>query len=241
MNTTPISKAYLVSALLAVLMSAAAAEQSTPASDWPMFRGGPALLGVASGSLRDKLNLLWKFKTGAPVKSSPAIVKDRVFIGSNDGNVYALDLANGAKVWAFKTGAAVESSPLVLENKVFIGSADSALYALDATSGKLAWTNKYETGDKILGAPNWVKSDGKTQVLVGSYDFKLHCVEADTGKSLWTFESGNYINGSPALADGQAVFGGCDGLLHLISLSDGKQNKDPVEAGAYVAGSVAVA
>ncbi len=36
---------------------------------------------------------------------------------------------------------------------------------------------------------------------------------------------GNYINGSPAIADGQAVFGGCDGMLHVISLADGKQVK----------------
>src|SRR5947209_11199750 len=80
-------------------------------SDWPMFRGGPALLGVAGGSLPASLNLLWKIKTAGPVKSSAAIVKDRVFVGSNDGNVYAFDLANGAKVWTFKTGGAVESSP----------------------------------------------------------------------------------------------------------------------------------
>ena len=43
-------------------------------------------------------------------------------------------------------------------------------------TGKLAW--KYETGDKILGAPNWVKSGSATRVLAGSYDFKLHCVDA---------------------------------------------------------------
>ena len=67
-------------------------------------------------------------------------------------------------------------------------------------------------------------------MLVGSYDFKLHCVDAATGRSNWVYETGNYINGSPAVANGQAVFGGCDGLLHVISLADGKQVKE-VEAG----------
>src|SRR5262249_5697524 len=47
---------------------------------------------------------------------------------------------------------------------------------------------------------------------------------------------GNYINGSPAISDGRTVFGGCDALLHVISLGDGKQEKE-VEAGAYIAGS----
>ena len=247
------------------------ASAAAPDGDWPMFRGGPALAGVAGGSLPERLDLLWTFKTAGPVKSSAAIVQDRVFIGSDDGNVYALALADGKKVWAFKTGGGVESSPLVLEGKVFVGSSDAFLYAIEAATGKLLW--KYETGDKLLGAPNWVKLDAgsgagvspaapgvspavessgaggpaggrrdarPTSVLVGSYDFKLYCLDAATGRTNWVYETGNYINGSPAVANGQTVFGGCDGLLHVISLADGKQVKE-VEAGAYIPGSVALA
>ena len=43
------------------------------AAAWPMFRGGPALLGVAEDSLPARLELLWSFKTAGPVKSSAAI------------------------------------------------------------------------------------------------------------------------------------------------------------------------
>src|SRR5437868_6640968 len=92
------------------------------AAGWPMFRGGPSLVGVASGNLDKELKLLWNFKTEKAVKSSPAIVKNRVFIGSDDGSVYAIDFASGRKLWAFKTEGTVESSPLVLENRVYCGS-----------------------------------------------------------------------------------------------------------------------
>src|ERR1051325_7765978 len=178
--------------------------------NWPMFRGSQALLGVAKGSLPPKLTLLWSFNTGGPVKSSPAIEQNQVFIGSGDGNVYALNLTDGKKLWDVKTGGAIESSPLVLQSKVYIGSSDSWLYAFDAKSGNLCW--KYQTGEKILGAPNWVKAGEELRILVGSYDFKLHCVEAAKGQVVWTYESGNYINGSPAVADNKTVFGGCDAL-----------------------------
>jgi outer membrane protein assembly factor BamB len=217
---------------------AGCAGAAAPGGDWPMFRGGPALTGIAASNLPERLALLWTFKAAGPVKSSPAIVQDRVFIGSDDGNLYALALADGKKVWAFKTAGEVESSPLVLEGRVFVGSSDAFLYALEAGSGKLVW--KYETGDKILGAPNWVKSGQKTWVLAGSYDFKLHCVDAASSRTNWVYETGNYINGSPAVANGLTAFGGCDGLLHVISLAEGKQVKE-VEAGAYIAGSVALA
>jgi len=53
------------------------------------------------------------------------------------------------------------------------------------------------------------------------------------------YETGNYINGAPAVADGQTVFGGCDAILHVINLADGQKVKE-VEAGAYIAGSVAL-
>src|SRR6266545_1999578 len=100
--------------LLALTLASAAA-------DWPMYRGGPSLAGVTSGTLPAKPGLLWSFKTGGPVKSSAAIIAGRVFVGSDDGNVYALDLAAGKTLWAFKTGGPVESSPLLLQGKIYVG------------------------------------------------------------------------------------------------------------------------
>ena len=121
---------------------ASQAKSAESATEWPMFHGGPALLGVAGGSLPAKLSSLWSFKTGGAVRSSAAIAGGKVFIGSNDGNVYALALAHGKKLWAYKTGGPIEAAPLVLEGKVFAGSTDSSLYALEEDSGKLIW--KYE-------------------------------------------------------------------------------------------------
>src|SRR5207244_6885219 len=116
---------------------------------------------------------------------------------------------------------------------------DASPYAGDAADGKPLW--KYVTGDKMLGAPNWVKSPkgDADWVLVGSYDFKLHCVDAATGRSNWVYETGNYINGSPAVFEGKTAFGGCDAILHVISLDKGEKVKE-IEAGAYIARSVAV-
>src|SRR5437762_9214914 len=107
-----------------------AGKAASSGANWPMFRGNPALTGVATGTLPDKLSLLWSFKTGGPVKSSPSVVDRRVFVGSGDGTLYALDLASGKKIWAAKAAGPVESSPLVLEGKVFFGSTDASPYAV---------------------------------------------------------------------------------------------------------------
>ena len=207
------------------------AAESLGTGAWPMYRGTPSLIGLAAGTVPEGAHVRWTFKAGGPVKSSAAVVDGRVFVGCDDGQLYALGAADGRRLWACKTGDSVESSPLVLQGTVYVGSNDNCLYALDAAQGKLRW--KYETGGKIPGAANWVKAPGGggTWILVGSYDFKLHCVDSATGRSNWVYESANYINGAPAVAEGRTVFGGCDAILHVISLADGKQVKE-VEAGA---------
>lgn len=209
----------------------------TKAGSWPMFRGGPNLSGRAPGTLPDSLKVLWKFKTGGPVKSSPAIVDDLIFIGSSDKNVYAIDLKNGQQVWAYPATDGIEAAPCVVEGLVFIGSSDGFLYALDAKDGSLKW--KYQTEGQILGAANWTRSPaGRIWILVGSYDNKLHCVDSADGKVVWTYETGNYINGSPAVDNQKAVFGGCDALIHVVSLIDGSKITE-IDGGSYIAASAA--
>src|SRR5829696_267609 len=64
-------------------------------TSWPMFRGNPGLTGVSEATLPSQMKLAWSFKTQGPVKSSAAIGGGKVFIGSNDEHLYALDLKSG--------------------------------------------------------------------------------------------------------------------------------------------------
>ena len=132
----------------------------------------------------------------------------------------------------------MEAAPCVLDGRVFIGSAESFLHALDAGTGELKW--KYETGGQILGSANWTRSpDGqKTWILVGSYDNKLHCVDSQGGQLVWAFETGNYVNGSPAEAEGKCVFGGCDAMIHVVSVADGAKVAE-IDSESYIAASAA--
>ena len=207
---------------------------------WPGFHGGGGLTGRAVGTIPDAPKLLWSAKTGGPVKSSAAVADGLVFVGSDDGNVYAFDAETGAVRWTHATGMPIEASPLIHDGTVYVGSSDGALYALDARTGALRF--RYPTGDRILGGAAWASLAGTTRgiVVVGSYDHKLHAVDAATGAPRWTYTTGNYIHATPAIHEDEAVFGGCDGHLHLVALADGTSNGD-IPIGAYVAGSAAIA
>jgi len=208
-------------------------------ANWPMFRGQQRLLGVAQGILPNTLSFIWKFKTEGQIKSSPVIVDGLVFVGSSDKNIYAIDVNDGHQVWAYQTDDTVEATPCVIEGSIYAGSSGGFLYALDANSGSFRW--KYETDGQILGAANWTLSpDGRTiWIIVGSYDNKLHCLDSTSGETVWTYETDNYINGSPAVEEQIAVFGGCDALIHVVFLSDGTMVKT-VDSGSYVAASAAI-
>jgi eukaryotic-like serine/threonine-protein kinase len=208
-------------------------------NNWTTYRRDQRLSGFAPGLLRPPMDLAWSFKTGGPVRSTAAIVNDRVYIGSDDGKIYSIDLKTGNKLWDFPTGTAIEAPPCVIYDSVFIGSAGGIFYALSAVDGKLKW--KFETGDKIIGGANWYSParEGVVGILFGSYDGKLYCLDSETGKTIWAYETESYINGTPAVINDIAVIGGCDAFIHVLSAATGAMTAR-IEAGAYIASSVAL-
>jgi outer membrane protein assembly factor BamB len=70
----------------------------------------------------------WTFLTKARVESSPAIAGTRVYVGSNDGTLYVLDLATGKKLWEFTAGAPISASPAIGGGRLVIGDQDGKLY-----------------------------------------------------------------------------------------------------------------
>jgi hypothetical protein len=73
--------------------------------------------------------------------SSPAVADDKVFVGSWDHKVYALDESDGSILWSYSTGDFVVSSFAVSDGAVFIGSWDKKVYAFkDAPPSQVSVT-----------------------------------------------------------------------------------------------------
>ncbi|MFC2167887.1 PQQ-binding-like beta-propeller repeat protein [Acidobacteriota bacterium] len=206
---------------------------------WPIFRGDSALSGIAEDRVPDKLSLLWSFNTESYIISSPVIGSESVYIGSTDGKIYSLDLITGREVWTFDTEDDIEASPLLLDDAVYIGNLSGEFFCLDALSGLELW--RYKCGSSIYGSANFVRdsSGQNAKILVGSYDNRMYCFDAVAGELLWVYETDNFINGAPSTDGIHVVFGGCDEILHIISVSDG-QKAGEVWAGSYIPGSAAI-
>jgi hypothetical protein len=89
-------------------------------TDAPMFRGAPQHSGVYNSSAITNFNRVkWKFHTKGMIFSSPAVVGGVVYVGSNDRNLYAVDLSSGTQKWKFATKGRITSSPAVADGVVF--------------------------------------------------------------------------------------------------------------------------
>ena len=117
---------------------------------------------------------LWRFRSRRAFVSSPAIDPDgkRVYIGSADGSLYALNLRNGKQSWAFETEDQIASSPAVHEGRIYFGSVDGHLYCINSSDGELIW--KYQTDGPVISSPT-VAGD---LIYVGSADNRLYAFKA---------------------------------------------------------------
>src|SRR5258708_2523122 len=105
------------------------------------FHGNNARTGTyESPGPRQFHGVSWTFKTNGAVISSPAVTGGTVYVGSSDGNLYAIDRETGKQKWKFRTQGPISSSPAVANGTVYFLSYDGVFYALSADSGTARWT-----------------------------------------------------------------------------------------------------
>ncbi|MBS7634405.1 PQQ-binding-like beta-propeller repeat protein [Candidatus Bathyarchaeota archaeon] len=161
--------------------------------------------------------VLWSYTMGG-TSWGPVVAYGKVFLGSIDKKVYALDQMTGAKIWEFATGNAIWVSPAVSNGKVFIGSTDGKVYALDQSNGAKLW--EFNIGVEIGSSLS--VADGK--VYVGSIDGKIYALDESTGAKIWEFATGKAIVfSSPAISGDLLFIGSCDGYLYALDKYTGRE------------------
>ena len=159
----------------------------------------------------------------------------RLFVGTHDGRLLALDPGSGARLWEFAAKDSVLAAPAVAGGRVFFGSYDHHVYALEAKSGKLLW--KKDTGAPVVSTP---AVEGGL-VVVGSRSYDLFGLEAKTGDAAWTrYFWFSWVESSATIRDRVAYVGSSDGAL--LSAFDARGGR-PVwrtDAGGWAWGQPAV-
>ena len=211
----------------------------TVQASWPQFRNGPLHRGdnttenVLSPSTVPGIDLDWSYTTGGPVDSSPAVAGGTVYIGSGDGNVYALNAATGALDWSYTTGGPVDSSPAVASGTVYVVSEDGNVYALSAAAGALDWS--YATGGPGDSSP--AVADGL--VYIGTSEH-VDALSAATGAAAWTYDlSFSASLSCAAVANGVVYIGDNEQNMYALKAATGAVAWDATSAGGRSSPAVA--
>ena len=83
-----------------------------------------------------KLN--WTFDASGPIRCSPKIAEGHIFIGSDDGNMYAVNILSSRRTWKVETGSPIRSSPFITSDHVYFGTEDGEMLCVDFR-GTVKW------------------------------------------------------------------------------------------------------
>jgi len=131
-------------------------------------------------------------------RTTPAIVGDKAYVISGNGEVVCLNTANGDIVWKVdgtttfgrKTGTwGTSECPLVFDNKIIFcpGGDQTAIVALNAENGETIWKSRSLSDISNYASPMLITHNGKKQV-VGLSGKSIFGVNPDNGNIEWTYD-----------------------------------------------------
>jgi eukaryotic-like serine/threonine-protein kinase len=182
----------------------------------------------------------WEFKTGAALPfqiaesypatwdyyvSSPLVADGRVYIGSGDGNLYAIDSASGKQNWKFKTEGRVRTTPALFENTLYFGSFDGNLYAVNPETGALRWKFRTEGNQYFKGEIQFSPSVGNGMVCFGARDGFIYALDARTGEKKWRADHKGSWATACIISDGVVYGASSDGaFVQALDAPTGREN-----------------
>lgn len=188
----------------------------------------------------------WKFTANGDlgcIESTPLLSEDgeTIFVGSQDGNLYAVDVQEGAETWRFATNGPINSSPARdTASNLYFGSEDGHVYCVEPSSGALNW--QFPPGGQpgrghFLASP--ALDEAKSRLYIGSTDSYLYALDMDDGSLKWRFPTGAKIISSPVIGFDQTIyFGSLD--AHLYALGPDGSEKWRYDAGRRIEASPAL-
>ena len=188
------------------------------------------------------------FRSRAKLDSSGVIAGGVLYVGSEDGYLFAIDLddAGGRQLWdqgkeVGYAGGFLNSSPAIGQDGIIVVATRAERLLGFHSTGEVAWTT-FMPG-QLLGSP---VIDANGQIYVGASMATrqgnrgyLVCVDGATHKIRWQYETDDMIESTPCIGeDGTIYFGNNSGWLFALNSHGDKKWSAKFEAGIRSAGTI---
>ena len=120
------------------------------------------------------------------------LVDDRIFCGSSDSCISAINKQTGKTIWKLKIDGDISSQIIKQNNVLYFGAWKGSVFAVNKQNGKIIWQYKTEKGF----------SSGislfKNSLFFGNQDSCTYCLDIITSNCLWKMKMEDNF---PALID----------------------------------------
>jgi outer membrane protein assembly factor BamB len=189
--------------------------------------------------------------------SGGTVSDNTIYVGSQEGRLVALNLADDSRRWsepikanaqtglfgcspgaagcgAASAGVAIYGTPVVSGELVYIAGYNGKIYAYATSTLAARWVYPREGYFKPF-VGGLVIDQGR--LYVGCSDGKVYALDAATGDPLWKspFATGDKVWSTPAISGGTLYVGSFDKKLYAINTADGSKKWEFPTEGAIMA------
>lgn len=157
------------------------------ASGWGMTNNQntrfiPGDVAALSATQVKSLKLKWSIALPDTdtARSQPAIAGGAVFVGGQDGNVFAFDARSGCLRWQFRTESRQDIRTAIVVSdwshqesratprvpSLYFGDSLGVAYSLNAITGELRWKTGFESTSRMTGSPVLHRADDGDRLYV---------------------------------------------------------------------------
>lgn len=176
---------------------------------------------------------VWRYAIASPAltlrqTSSPVVFDDMVITGFSNGRLIAFNKIEGSIVWSAEVGKAkgrldlqrlvdISSTPVIVGNRVYSVAYQGNLAATDKNSGNNIW-------ERDIGSHSGILIDAN-HLYLADIDGNIYALDIHSGDTLWMQKAlqGRYLT-RPVNVGKYIATADEDGILHLLSKSDGILN-----------------
>jgi len=150
-------------------------------------RSVPAEDALLSKSEVKNLTLDWSFvfADSIKVRSQPVVVGGVLFVGGQDGTVFALDAGSGCVFWTFQAAAEIRGAVVYGAEsgqsaaQLYFGDVFANVYSLDARTGSLQWKVRVDDQPTARIVGSVLLASDHLYVPVGSWGEEIAAASSD--------------------------------------------------------------